>query len=488
MQTLYPNVPKYGEVPRGVSDSQMLASLEGRPAQQPAQMPIIGKVGQDLQKYPQSGTVSTTQPVPQPGEMQQNIQAQPQQQQGTSGNQAATNAATSAATSAAANYAAGQATGTGAGAGMGAAATAAAPYLAAAATAYAAYRGLDDSREAWEEGNRGKDVNKEFWLERTDGGGAAINAGSNDIFGEFIPQEWVREVGWRANPATAPFAIAEDLFNINPFTGKDQDQVDRDRVRTGLNRLGIMNDNYEFEMPDGQFYYAGKDGNTPEYQVQNPDRPLTGRVIGAAQVMAAIMLGEPGKRADDLTGQLTNMALSNATTYEQAMDNLMFQFNKFIAGSGLTPQAARDEIASWVNEGLIDQQAAEAYLAAHNSFLEGNPWQFTNEAANAPLQEGQAAPPAATFQFDPAANLRPGTSPGSSPTQSPSFAPTSTGPRPVTAPQAPKIAPARGAGPLPTQGPIKNLTPGTTPTAAASMTGTQRPVPPHIQEILLRVR
>ncbi len=472
MQTLYPNVPKYGEVPRGVSDAQMLASMEGRQVQQQPVMPLIGQQAPAQQPMARSGIgkgavatdvntgayvdeqgIPTTPPMqgaasansspvpsltdPNTGEpisYTPTVQADPNNGTGMSNQDAAIKGATSA-TSAAGAYAI--------------------PAAAAAAVyAYGANDAYNDIKSS------DKETQNKGWTE------AAVTA-----------------IAPTFEPVVSPVF---DVFD----TGKPEAQQQRDNVRKGLQKTGIMTENYEFELPNGQLYYAGKDGSTPEYQVQNPDRPLTGRVIGAAQVMAAIMVGQPGKAAEDLTGQLTNMALSNATTYEDAMNNLMHQFTKFVTSSGLTPQAARDEIASWVNEGLIDQQAAEAYLAAHNSFLEGNPWQFTNEAANAPLQEGQAAPPAATFQFDPAANLRPGASPGSSPmpTAPQSTGPTSTGPRPVTAPQAPRMAPARGAGPLPTQGPIKNLTPGTTPTAAASMTGTQRSIPPHIQEILLRGR
>ena len=497
MQTLYPNVPKYGEVPRGVSDSQMLASLEGRQPQQP-QMPLIGKTApvEQPQQAPVAPVVANGQPAYQSPSAEDTAR------------DVATNTATNFATQQAGNAINGANT-----------AAQAASYGETAYGATEAALGLNQAADAalmYDAAGNAIGTSAAGSLGSGSGilgangatlGSAGVGLAALPVaalYGYQVPRTYANltsedsEKKWQgateaALLASGAFAWAAPLASLgfDIFdTGKPEDQQQRDNVRQGLQQTGIMTENYEFELPNGQLYYAGKDGSTPEYQVQNPDRPLTGRVIGAAQVMAAIMVGQPGKAAEDLTGQLTNMALSNATTYEDAMNNLMHQFTKFVTSSGLTPQAARDEIASWVNEGLIDQQAAEAYLAAHNSFLEGNPWQFTNEAANAPLQEGQAAPPAATFQFDPAANLRPGASPGSSPmpTAPQSTGPTSTGPRPVTAPQAPRMAPARGAGPLPTQGPIKNLTPGTTPTAAASMTGTQRSIPPHIQEILLRVR
>ena len=415
MQSLYPNVPNYGEVPRGASDAQMLASLEGRQAQTPTLSPQVApKVGEAQQPTyaPQQQPVYSQPKQPSTSDTLRQIGADTATnyvaQQGASmlgggGAGAATGVATATPV----------ATATESALGIGAAAPEAGLMYDAAGNAIGTAAGESLGSGSGLLGANGATL-----------GGAGVGLAGGAVGAYYLnrgmhayghikdPDKEKQKQGWAeaallSNPMTAWLEpVAGPVFDLFD-SGKPKEQQHRDTVRTGLKKIGILNDNYEFEMPDGTRYYTGNDGSTPQYQIQNADKPLTGRVVGAAQVIAGLMLGEPGKSAEDLTGELTNMALSNATTYEQAMGNLMFQFEKFVQASGLTPQAARDEINSWVKEGKIDQQVADAYLVAHESFLEGNPWQFTNEQAIAPLEEGQAQQGAPTYIFDPASNIRP---------------------------------------------------------------------------------
>lgn len=194
-------------------------------------------------------------------------------------------------------------------------------------------------------------------------------------------------------PAVSPVA---NYFS----TGKDKDQQQRDATRAGLQGAGVLDKDYNFTLANGQRWNAGADGSEPIYQVQHPERPITGRVIGAAQVIASLMTGHPNQKdTTDLTGILTNMALSNSDSYEQAMENLMHQFSIYAEKYGITPDQSRAMMKEWKDKGLIDQQTFDAYNAAHESLIDGRDWQYDDNTANQPM-EGQATPPAPSTELD----------------------------------------------------------------------------------------
>lgn len=194
-------------------------------------------------------------------------------------------------------------------------------------------------------------------------------------------------------PAVSPIA---SLFS----TGKDKDQQQRDATRAGLQGAGVLDKDYNFTLANGQKWNAGADGSEPIYQVQHPERPITGRVIGAAQVIASIMTGHPNQKdTTDLTGILTNMALSNSDSYEQAMENLMYQFSIYAEKYGITPDQSRAMMKEWKDQGIIDQQTYDAFYSAHESLIDGRDWQYDDNTANQPM-EGQATPPQPSTQLD----------------------------------------------------------------------------------------
>lgn len=430
----------------------MLYNFEGKPQQAPVQqqpqMPTIApKVG---------GTVSTTQPVPQQGAPQQNIQAEPVYQQPSFG-QTAQNVATNTAVNYGVNQASGMlgggapsapvvvnGTGTGiAGPAGGASGTAGSGVFGAnGATLGSAGVGLAGAGTAAYMGAGGMDAYQKIQGGKDTEGWAQAAMLSNPV------------TAW-AWPAVGPVF---DLFD----TGKPEDQQRRDDVRGGLRHVGILTENNEFVMPDGRTWYSGNDGSTPEYQVQNANNPVTKRVVGAAQVMAALMVGEPGKDAEDLTGQLTNMALSTGGSYSQAMDNLLFQFGKFADSAKLTPEIARKTVDHWVEEKKISPADADAYKAALTSFIEGNPWQFTDDDAAKEL-EGVGPAAEATFSYDPSANLSGSSMPSAN----------------ATTPQAGKVlikpdAQMPGMHTLP-----QNISPQSVPQAAQGVSGSPAPSVPQ---------
>lgn len=351
-------VPNYGEVPADRTGSEILRKLEGKPVVSSPQVPRGMYMGG------KSGEVQAPQQLP-----EQESSPPPQQWQGPAPSP------THQAASGFAGSLIGQALG-GAGTGvpatpivyggtpvagaaaapmtLGSMATAAAPYAAApiaAATAYNTLTGLGNAV-------KGQDMSL------------------------------AEEASLALPTFGASFLVDPVKDALGLGSGKDKDQLARDAQRRQMQTDGLIDQNYNFTLPDGSTHGIGGDGSEQTYNVANAEDPVTGRVVGVAQVLAGIYTGKPGsKEATDMTGWFTNMAMSNAGgNYEAAMDNLLSQFVKIAEQRKLTPQATRDMLKQWKEQGLIDEQTYAAYAAAHESLVDGNPWQFDNETAKAPAQ------------------------------------------------------------------------------------------------------
>lgn len=222
-------------------------------------------------------------------------------------------------------------------------------------------------------------------------------------------------------------------------SGKDKDQMVRDIYRKDLKENGFVDDNYDYTLADGSKFNLGIDGDKMlknlgvnidgkderhPYDVDFSDTRAPGAVAGL-QALATIITGTAGKEKDDLTGMLTNAALSSGDT----MQNILGMYQK----AGLDHKHAYDTISMLQEQKKIDQAAADAMkngldqLYGANAYAGkgnqlGTPDPAAAPAANVP--NPQAAASAPVMPKDPAAVQTPGTP---RPNPGPVSAPSNTG-------------------------------------------------------------
>jgi hypothetical protein len=154
-------------------------------------------------------------------------------------------------------------------------------------------------------------------------------------------------------------------------TGKHDDQLARDQVRSLFQQRGWLDDSFSLRLADGSTYSIGRDGgyhltNTDgssrrAYEVDSSD-PLAHEVVGMAQSFVGVLLGGHPKLTSDFTGYLTNAALSNASTLEEAKSNL----RSFVEQLQLSPHTVIATISEMANQDILSRETGDAYL---NGFL-----------------------------------------------------------------------------------------------------------------------
>lgn len=150
------------------------------------------------------------------------------------------------------------------------------------------------------------------------------------------------------------------------FGGKHKDQVARDQMRTGLQQLGLIDQNYQIQLANGSGYDVGKDGGFKLTNMDGTQRrayetdmsnPITGQVIGWVNPLATLIAGGNEKIRTDLAGYLTNAAMSNATTLEEAQANVLAFYTKL----GVTPENAGQVLQQIASSGSVPQDVLPAF-------------------------------------------------------------------------------------------------------------------------------
>ena len=150
-------------------------------------------------------------------------------------------------------------------------------------------------------------------------------------------------------------------------SGKDKDQLARDEMRSGLQKMGMLDEGFGLTLADGSKYDMGKDGKFAlsnldgnqrrAYDVDLADERAT-QVVGWINPLAEAMAGENEKVKTDLVGYLTNAALSNATTRDEARANV----RKFYEESKIDVAELATAVDSGVQQGRVKPDLGEAYL------------------------------------------------------------------------------------------------------------------------------
>lgn len=149
--------------------------------------------------------------------------------------------------------------------------------------------------------------------------------------------------------------------------GKNKDQVARDSMREGLQTMGVLDDKFGLGLADGSRFDMSRDGGATlsstdgsarkPYEVDLADQRAS-EVVGWVNPLAHALAGDNEKIKTDLAGYLTNAALSNATTRDEARANVM----KFYQDSSVNPAELVTVFDAGVAEGRVSEDTGVAYI------------------------------------------------------------------------------------------------------------------------------
>ncbi|MEY4668133.1 MAG: hypothetical protein RL518_832 [Pseudomonadota bacterium] len=147
-------------------------------------------------------------------------------------------------------------------------------------------------------------------------------------------------------------------------TGKHKDQQVRDSVRDLLVQGGILNEQYQLQLPDGSLYDMGKDGGPREefggrrpYEI-DLSNPLAQYAIGWMDPIIALLAPGNSKIRTDFVGYFTNAILTNAKDLNDVRRNVDFFLGKF----GLSNETLANAVVQMAQAGAIDQQTAQGWI------------------------------------------------------------------------------------------------------------------------------
>jgi hypothetical protein len=146
--------------------------------------------------------------------------------------------------------------------------------------------------------------------------------------------------------------------------GKHKDQTVRDAVRENLVNAGILNSEYQLQLPDGSMYEMGKDGGPrDEFGGRRPyevdfSNPLAQYAVGWMSPIISLATQGNQKIATDFTGYFANAVLSNAKDLNDVRRNVDF----FMAKFGLSNEKLAQGVIQLAEGGGADEATARVWL------------------------------------------------------------------------------------------------------------------------------
>jgi hypothetical protein len=167
--------------------------------------------------------------------------------------------------------------------------------------------------------------------------------------------------------------LASGLFG---GSGKSKEQKLRDSFRDNLEQLGVLDGNHSVTLADGSKYNFGYDGGHKYTNLDGTQRgafeidfknPLANQVIGWANpVIDALTGGDPMLKIA-FVGYVTNAATSNATTLEEARQNVLSIFSNMKVGM----QDIAGALVGMTQQGKLPKSTLDAYMNGLQTL--GNP-------------------------------------------------------------------------------------------------------------------
>jgi hypothetical protein len=149
--------------------------------------------------------------------------------------------------------------------------------------------------------------------------------------------------------------------------GKNKDQVARDSMRDGMRKMGLLDEKFGLALADGSRFDMSKDGGSTLKNIDGSSRRVfevdladgkAAEVVGWVNPLASALAGDDEKIKTDLAGYLTNAALSNATTRDEARANVM----KFYEDSKINPAELVSVYDAGVTQGKVSEDTGVAYI------------------------------------------------------------------------------------------------------------------------------
>lgn len=234
-----------------------------------------------------------------------------------------------------------------------------------AAGAVATGRGLHEAKDTWDQGHGAQQTAI----------GQVMNptaTGINAMLGEPLsPSQQGLAQGMFVDPTGFTTLAAEVLPNF--FSGKSKEQAQRDRIRSQMQDFGLLDDKYQYKLPDGSTFDFGADGgarlpNGMHYSEVNPEDPFHVRVVEMAKPLGAILSGGDPGQTQSMSAYIANMAMSNQNTYEGVKQNIV----DFASKLRMSPQQVKDQLSAWKDEGRISEEELNRYVSVlQNDLMEG---------------------------------------------------------------------------------------------------------------------
>ena len=152
-------------------------------------------------------------------------------------------------------------------------------------------------------------------------------------------------------------------------SGKHKDQIARDGVREGLQRIGLLNQGHQLKLADGSFFNVSKDGrerlknldgSSRAYYQTDTSNPTTHQTIAWLNPLGPALFGADEKIRTDFVGYFVNASQSNAKDFESIRENILDLYQQV----GLDLQSAKQAVITRYKEGAINKEQAEVFLVS----------------------------------------------------------------------------------------------------------------------------
>lgn len=157
-------------------------------------------------------------------------------------------------------------------------------------------------------------------------------------------------------------------------TGKHQDQIARDQVRSEMQKRGMIDEGFNLTLADGSKFNIGLDGGAkPEYSGGQAaynvktSSPFAVQAVRWVDPVSDILTGFDKKLSTDFAGYFANAAMSNAQTIEGVRANAL----KLLEQTGLDRAKLEDGIRQGLQAGKIDQGTFGYYMQSIDSLFSG---------------------------------------------------------------------------------------------------------------------
>lgn len=153
----------------------------------------------------------------------------------------------------------------------------------------------------------------------------------------------------------------------NIKTGKHIDQKNRDRFRSGLQELGLIDEDHRVQFSDGSVFDMGKDGgarlinhdgqgNRPFYDA-DPTSPFGHQAVGWVNPLAVTLARGNVKLANDFAGYFANAVMTDS----QSLEEVRLKVVELYQQAGISTKEMLEALNALRKEGKITNEELAAF-------------------------------------------------------------------------------------------------------------------------------